>query len=230
VATSSSVAPGGKLMVLDRLLSTKACMAACMRTCSSALMSARHEYVAHVFGQGFDALAAALAHDLIEDRFARFGIDLQVIEGAVKGRAGVGEGQVFAVVVDVADVSQGEDRLAAVAFAAGHGGDGAGGGDGGLRGVADAVLADLARPGVPIQRGRPQSLLYSTSEVGGCHLKCSGRRSSLRWPGTARAPWPGRCWFASRDSARTPSPARRIPGLRASRSGCPHGTSGRPGP
>ena len=55
-------------------------------------------------------------------------------------RAGVGQLQVFAVVVDVADVGQGEDRLAAVAFAAGHGGDGAGGGDGGLGGVADAVV------------------------------------------------------------------------------------------
>ncbi len=72
-------------------------------------------------------------------------------------RAGVGEGQVFAVVVDVADVGQGEDRFAAVAFAAGDGGDGAGGGDGGLGGVADAVFADaLRRCRSNPAAGRPQ--------------------------------------------------------------------------
>jgi hypothetical protein len=72
-------------------------------------------------------------------------------------RAGVGQLQVFAVVVDVADVGQGEDRLAAVAFAAGHGGDRAGGGDGGLGGVADAVLRGCRGDASQSTAGRPQS-------------------------------------------------------------------------
>ena len=78
-------------------------------------------------------------------------------QGFFKQRAGVGELQVLAVVVDMADVGQGEDRLAAVAFAAGHGGNGAGGGDGGLGGVADAVQADTGGHPVPVQRRAAQS-------------------------------------------------------------------------
>ena len=64
------------------------------------------------------------------------------MQSLLEQRAGVGELQILAVVIDMADVSQGEDRFAAVAFTAGDGGDGAGGGDGGLGGVADAVLAE----------------------------------------------------------------------------------------
>ena len=66
-------------------------------------------------------------------------------------RAGIGQLQVFAVIVDVADIGQRKDRFAAVAFAAGHRGDRAGGGDGGLGGVADAVALDAGDDAGPIQ-------------------------------------------------------------------------------
>ena len=78
--------------------------------------------------------------------------DAGPISASFKQRAGVGELQVLALVVDVADVGQGKHRLAAVAFAAGHRGDGAGGRDGGLGGVADAVLPDAAHDLVPVDR------------------------------------------------------------------------------
>ncbi len=86
-------------------------------------------------------------------------------QGFLEERAGVGELQVLAVVVHVPDVGQGEDRLAAVALAAGHGGDGAGGGDGGLRGVADAVQADIGGHPVPVHLGaRPVVLIGHDAE------------------------------------------------------------------
>ncbi len=108
---------------------------------------------AHGLGQLGDVLAGAVAHDLFEDTGACLGLEVEGFERFFKLRAGVGEGEVFAVVVDVAEVGQGEDRLAAVAFAAGHGGDGAGGGDGGLGGVADAVGVDVLDEPVPIDGG-----------------------------------------------------------------------------
>ncbi len=56
------------------------------------------------------------------------------------------------MVVDVANVGQGEDRLAAVPLDAGYGGNGSRGGDGRLGGVADAVTLHVGRQPPPVQR------------------------------------------------------------------------------
>ena len=102
-------------------------------------------------------------------------------QGLLEERAGVGQLQVLAVVVDVADVGQGEDRFAAVAFAAGDGGDGAGGGDGGLGGVADAVLVDAADDVVPIQRrAAPVVRGRARADVGGCQVQVRRDRRCCR--------------------------------------------------
>ena len=102
-------------------------------------------------GQVLDILAMALSDDLVDDGLLGGVIQAGFLEGLGKERAGVGELEVLAVVVDVADVGQGEDRLAAVALAAGDGGDGAGGGDSGLGSVADAVLLDALEDLLPIE-------------------------------------------------------------------------------
>ena len=67
-----------------------------------------------------------------------------------EGGAGIGQGEILAVIIDVAHIGQGKDRFAAVTFAAGDGGDRPGGGDGGLGGVADAVFQDAVRDAGPI--------------------------------------------------------------------------------
>ncbi len=105
-------------------------------------------------------------HHLLDDLLAGLVVQPGCDQGALEQRAGIGQLQVLAVVVDVADVGQGEDRLAAVAFAAGHGGNGAGRGDGGLGGVADAMLADALDDGVPIDRGAAQVTRVGASD--GC--------------------------------------------------------------
>ena len=73
------------------------------------------------------------------------------LERGLEQRAGIGQLEVAAAVLDGAGVGQGEDGLAAVAFAAGDGADGAGGRDGGLGGVADAVLLDAVDDACPIE-------------------------------------------------------------------------------
>ena len=117
----------------------------------------------------------------------------------------------------MADVGQGEDRLAAVAFAAGHGGDGAGGGDGGLGGVADAVLAGCRATMLSQSTaGRPQSCWYGDERsgrlpgqvLGVVDAALDGREgAALAGQLDAGAAWRG--------SARIPSPGRQIPALPA---------------
>ena len=86
-----------------------------------------------------------MLHDLLDD-LLRVGLrpGRPGNQSLLEQRAGIGELQVLAVVVDMADISQRKDRLAAIAFATGHGGNGAGGGDGGLGGIADAISADAS--------------------------------------------------------------------------------------
>ncbi len=97
-------------------------------------------------------LATADLVDLGDDLIPRGLIQPGRQQGALEQGAGVLQLQVLTVVVDVADVGQGEDRLAAVALDAGHGGDGSRGGDGRLGGVADAVALQVGRQPLPVQR------------------------------------------------------------------------------
>ena len=59
----------------------------------------------------------------------------------------------------MADVGQGEDGFAAVAFTTGDGGNGPGGGDGGLGSVTDAELLDASGNGSPVHGGAAPILL-----------------------------------------------------------------------
>ncbi len=124
------------------------------------------EDVAHFWRDRLDGLAGAFLHHAVEDVLAVHLADAGVDERLLKGGAGVGELEVLAVVVDVADVGEGEDRLAAVAFTAGDGGDGAGGRHGGLGGVADAVAADALGDQAPVD-GRASPVLLGFDERGG---------------------------------------------------------------
>ena len=118
-------------------------------------------------------LARAFEHHLIVNLLARLFVHARLDQRALEQRAGIGQLQILAVVVDVADVGQREDRLAAVAFAPGHRGDGAGRRDGRLRRVADAVLLDARDDRVPVQRGSAPIVrrIGGASGVGGCHLQ-----------------------------------------------------------
>ena len=127
--------------------------------------------------------------------FAETGFDERLLEHG----AGVGELEILAVVVDVADVGQGEDGFTAVAFTAGDGGDGAGGGDGGLGGVADAVALDAFDDRLPIQVGAVPVLLVLKGrdrglpeEVVGVVDAAADGREGVRVRG------PARCWSAWR--------------------------------
>ncbi len=77
------------------------------------------------------------------------GFDQRLLEQ----RAGIGQLQILAVVIDMPDISQGKDRLTAIAFAAGDGGNRPGGGDGGLGSVADAGCCGY-RPRSPANPAR----------------------------------------------------------------------------
>ena len=61
------------------------------------------------------------------------------------------------MIVDMTNIGQRKDRLAAIAFATGDGGNRAGRRDGGLGGIADAMLLDAICNRIPIRLGRPQS-------------------------------------------------------------------------
>ena len=154
MATSASVAPGAKLTVLLEAV------------VDEGLHGGLHAHV--LFGGDVAGDDEGIAHGLRAGRSTFWQVPSRMIwarissrfsgsmpalpQRVLEGGRGVGQLEVFAVVVDVADVGQGEDRLAAVALAAGDGGDGAGGGDGGLGGVADAVVADAGDNRVPIDR------------------------------------------------------------------------------
>ena len=101
-----------------------------------------HERIAHSLRNFLDVLAGAFAHHLLDDLLPLLFAETQLLQRLIEARAGIGEFQILAVVVDVADIGQREDRFTAIAFTACDGGDGAGRGDGGLRGIADAVLLD----------------------------------------------------------------------------------------
>ena len=152
MATSSSLAPGREVDRLGQAVVDEGLHGGLhAHVLVGGDVAGDDEDVADVGGHLGHILAGAAVPSLRSTIAWRFSGSIPASDqGLFEERAGVGQLQVLAVVVDVADVGQGEDRLAAVAFAAGHGGDGAGGGDGGLGGVADAVLADAGRPRCPI--------------------------------------------------------------------------------
>ena len=189
------------------------------------------EDTAQLFGQVFETLAGAQLHDVVDDRLAGRPVQTGLDQRLLEQRAGVDQLQVAAVVVDVPDIGQSEDRLAAIALAAGDRGDGAGGGDGGLGGVADAGFADAVHDHLPIQPGAAPVVLVGLRAAGAAARKAfPGRTGCPGWPGRRRAARPARCWSACSGSGRTPSPGRQTPAPPGSHSARRHGTSGRPAP
>ena len=63
------------------------------------------------------------------------------VERLLKERAGVVQFHILVAILEVANVAQRKDRLAAIAFAAADGGNRAGRRNGRLGGVADAMFA-----------------------------------------------------------------------------------------
>ncbi len=94
--------------------------------------------------------------------FIQTGLD----QGCLEQRAGIGQLQILPIIIDMADISQGKDRLAAIAFAAGHGGNRPGGRNRGLGGIADAVLPDALHSLLPIHfRTTPIPLYKAQSRL-----------------------------------------------------------------
>ena len=150
MATSSSVAPSGKLQVLLMLLSTKAWIAACMRTWSSARDVAAHDKgVAHRLGQVGDILARAVGGHVLANLLLARIAQVRRVKRLLEERAGVDKLHVAVAILEVADVAQRKDRLAAVALHAADRGDGARGRNRRLRRVADAVVVDAVRQSHP---------------------------------------------------------------------------------
>lgn len=154
---------GGGLGEVDRLgervihESLQGCLGAYVLLGSD--IRADHEDFFDVGGYVIHILAGTLLHGAVNDvlpvEFGEPGFNERLLEHG----AGVGQLEVLPVVIDVADVGEGEDRLAAVTLTAGDGGDGAGGGDGGLGGVADAVTLYALGDILPIQVGAVPVLL-----------------------------------------------------------------------
>ncbi len=118
-------------------------------------------------------LAGALTHDLL-DHFLTFLLAQPgPFQRFFETRAGVGQLQVFSVVVDMPDVSQREDRFAAIALATGDRRDGAGRRDGGLGSVADAVLPDAALYRLPLDLRPAPGMLIGSQCLGGCQVMSS---------------------------------------------------------
>ena len=69
----------------------------------------------------------------------------------LEARAGIGQLQILAIVIDMAHICQGKYRLAAVAFASCHRGNRPGRSHGGLGSIADAIFLDSFQNPVPIQ-------------------------------------------------------------------------------
>jgi len=109
------------------------------------------EDLANMLRKLFDMLATAMFNDLIDDQFLRFFGQACRVESFLEEGADIVEEQVVALIVDMADISEGEDGLAAVAFAACHRSDCTGRGDGGLGGIADAVGFDAINDPLPVQ-------------------------------------------------------------------------------
>ena len=73
------------------------------------------------------------------------------IERLLKQRAGVVQLDVAVPILEMADIAERKDRLAAIAFAAHDGGDGARGRHGGLGSIAQAILLDAAHDRRPVE-------------------------------------------------------------------------------
>ena len=121
-----------------------------------------HEYIPDRFGQRENILAGAMLHDLFDDLLAGFPNQASFFESQAETRAGIGQLQIPALVVNVPDIGQGEDRLTAVAFTTSHRGNGAGRSNGGLGGVTNAEFLDAFQDIIPIhQRATPVTLVRS---------------------------------------------------------------------
>ena len=102
-------------------------------------------------------LAGAFAHHPLDNFLPLLFAEPELLQRLIEARAGIGELQILAVIVDVADIGQREDGFTAIAFTTSDGGDGASRSDGGLRGIADAVLLDALDDRIPLDLGPPQS-------------------------------------------------------------------------
>ena len=169
------MAVDGKLIVFEIELSTNAWIAACMRTCSSAVMSDETTNTRRI-ASGTSGTSwqppVTLTVSLIRSRASS--IQPGPLQRLLEQRAGVGQQQIAIAVLHRAGVGQGEDRLAAVAFAARHGADGAGGRDGRLGRVADAVAPDAGDDLIPVEGGAAPVVRIRRERRGGVHLRSSG--------------------------------------------------------
>ena len=116
-------------------------------------VTADNEGVPQVFGQFGQILAGAVSSnellDLLLARLAQIGL----VERLLEERTGVGQFDVVVAILEVADVTQREDRLAAITLAAADSSNGAGGRHRGLSGIANAVHLDAVDDFAPVEGG-----------------------------------------------------------------------------
>ena len=101
-----------------------------------------HEHLANSLRDCLQILARTVLQDLFDDCLAGFLVQTTFGQGLLEERAGIRQLQIVAVIVDVADICQGEDRFAAITFTACDGGNRPGRRDRGLGSVADSILSD----------------------------------------------------------------------------------------
>ena len=118
-----------------------------------------HERITHRLRNFEDVLAGAFAHHLLHDLLAFLFAQAELLQRFIEARAGVGQFQVLAVIVDVPDIRQREDGFTAVAFTTGDSGDGPGRRNRGLGCIANAVLFDALHHRIPLDLGSAPVIL-----------------------------------------------------------------------
>ncbi len=138
-----------------------------------------HEHAPQRCGDFLHRLATARLRYLFKDPFAGFGVELRFFQRFDKSRAEIAQGQRLSLVLNVARVRQGENRLAAIPFDAGNGGDGACGRYGELRGVADAVSAYPIGDRLPCDGRAAPVAAWAFAKPGGPGRRLPGERFGI---------------------------------------------------
>ncbi len=125
-----------------------------------------HKGIAHRLRKFRNVLAGAIAHHLLHNFLPLLFAEAELLESLIKARAGIGQFQILAVIVDVTDIRQREDGLAAIAFTTSHSGDCASGRDGSLSRIADTMTFNSAGNRLPLNHGPVPVMLIGCQRFG----------------------------------------------------------------